>query len=189
MSHSEIKRDLEAQVLLKFFKFSKRGIWENFPKELSIHHHHPFTPYNHFYSIYHLPFTTIYYIPQDTCISWFDFMTRSFGSIVLIMQYMFHYLPTYELHISLLEVGWEREGIMLLCYQKYHIFWEERKGIDHNCLGTLSFILKILQNSGIIVDQRAWNMALDLTILSFNYLRPKWRLQVPWWKVIWVSFS
>jgi hypothetical protein len=26
MSHSEIKRDLEAQVLLKFFKFSKRGI-------------------------------------------------------------------------------------------------------------------------------------------------------------------
>jgi hypothetical protein len=26
MSHSEIKRDIEAQVLLKFFKFSKRGI-------------------------------------------------------------------------------------------------------------------------------------------------------------------
>jgi hypothetical protein len=26
MSHLEIKRDLEAQVLLKFFKFSKRGI-------------------------------------------------------------------------------------------------------------------------------------------------------------------
>jgi hypothetical protein len=26
MSHSEIKRDLAAQVLLKFFKFSKRGI-------------------------------------------------------------------------------------------------------------------------------------------------------------------
>jgi hypothetical protein len=62
-------------------------------------------------------------------------MTCSFGSIVLIMQYMFYYLPTYELHISLLEVGWEREGIMLLCYQKYHIFWEERKGIHHNCLG------------------------------------------------------
>jgi hypothetical protein len=40
-------------------------------------------------------------------------MTRSFGSIVLIMQYMFHCLPTYELHVSLLEVGWEREGI---CY-------------------------------------------------------------------------
>jgi hypothetical protein len=62
-------------------------------------------------------------------------MTRSFRSIVLIMQYMFHCLPTYELHISLLEVGWEREGIMLLYYQKYHIFWEERKGIHHNCLG------------------------------------------------------
>jgi hypothetical protein len=26
MSHSEIKRDLAAQVLLKFFKFSKRDI-------------------------------------------------------------------------------------------------------------------------------------------------------------------
>jgi hypothetical protein len=26
MTHSEIKRDLAAQVLLKFFKFSKRGI-------------------------------------------------------------------------------------------------------------------------------------------------------------------
>jgi hypothetical protein len=62
-------------------------------------------------------------------------MTRSFGSIVLIMQYMFCCLPTYELHISLLEVWWEREGIMLLCYQKYHIFWEERKGIHHKCLG------------------------------------------------------
>jgi hypothetical protein len=62
-------------------------------------------------------------------------MTRSFGSIVLIMQYMFRCLPTYELHISLLEVGWERGGIMLLCYQKYHIFWEERRGIHHNCLG------------------------------------------------------
>jgi hypothetical protein len=53
MSHSEIKKDIEAQVLLKFFKFSKRGM-RNFPKELSIHHHHPFTPYNHFYSIYYL---------------------------------------------------------------------------------------------------------------------------------------
>jgi hypothetical protein len=38
--------------------------------------------------------------------------------------------------------------------------------------GISEFYLKILQNSGIIVDQRAWNMALDLTILSFNYSRP-----------------
>jgi hypothetical protein len=58
MSHSEIKRDLAVQVLPKFFKFSKRGI-EIFLKELSIHHHHPFTPYNHFYSIYHLQPSTI----------------------------------------------------------------------------------------------------------------------------------
>jgi hypothetical protein len=32
-------------------------------------------------------------------------------------------------------------------------------------------------------------MALDLTVLSFNYSRPKRRLQVPWWKVIWVSLK
>jgi hypothetical protein len=59
MSHSEIKRDIEAQVLLKFLKFYKRAIGEIFPKELSIHHHHPFTPYNHFYFIYHLQPSTI----------------------------------------------------------------------------------------------------------------------------------
>jgi hypothetical protein len=95
---------------------SKGGIW-NFSKEISIHHRHSFTPYNHFYSILYL--SIYHHLPYSlyTCISWFDFMTRFFGSIVLIMQYMFCCLPTYELHISLLEVGWER------------------KGIHHNCLG------------------------------------------------------
>jgi hypothetical protein len=34
--------------------------------------------------------------------------------------------------------------------------------------GISEFYLKILQNSGIMVDQRARNMALDLTVLSFN---------------------
>jgi hypothetical protein len=134
MSHSEIKRYLASPSFPQSFQVSRRGLWINFLKELSIHHHHSFTPYNHFcpifdLSIYHLPYNTY------TCISWFNFMTRSFGSIVLIMQYMFRCLPTYELHISLWEVGWEREDIMLLCYQKYHIFWEERKYIQHKCLG------------------------------------------------------
>jgi hypothetical protein len=37
--------------------------------------------------------------------------------------------------------------------------------------GISEFYLKILQNSGIMVDQRARNMALDLTILSFRLLK------------------
>jgi hypothetical protein len=39
--------------------------------------------------------------------------------------------------------------------------------------GISEFYLKILQNSGIMVDQRARNIVLDLTVLSFNYSRPK----------------
>jgi hypothetical protein len=41
-------------------------------------------------------------------------MTCFSGSIVWLcnkyLQVCIHCLPTYELHISLLEVGWEREG-------------------------------------------------------------------------------
>jgi len=90
-------------------------------------------------------------------------------------------------------------------FHKYHIFWEKREG-NHSCLGkdpqipqirdlkgsykeTLNFIWKSYKNSRIIVDQRARNIAPDLTILSFNCSRPKWWLQAPWWKVIWVSSS
>jgi hypothetical protein len=65
--------------------------------------------------------------------------------------------------------------------QKYHkgeiILRESYKGIS-------KFYLKILQNSGIIVDQRVRNMVLNLTVLSFNYSRPKLWLQAPWWKII-----
>ena len=42
---------------------------------------------------------------------------------------------------------------------------------------------------GIMVEQRTWDIVLDLIILSFNYLRLKWRLQAPWLKVIWVSLK
>jgi len=65
-----------------------------------------------------------------------------------------------------------------------------REGIYHHCLGknpkipqkrelresykeSLSFILKICKNSRAIVDQRTRDMALDLTILSFNCSRHK----------------
>jgi len=39
--------------------------------------------------------------------------------------------------------------------------------------GISEFYLKILQNSRIIVDQRVSNIALDLTVLSFNCSRYK----------------
>ena len=65
-----------------------------------------------------------------------------------------------------------------------------REGMYHHCIGkdqeipqkrelresykeSLSFILKICKNSKAIVDQRTRDMALDLTILSFNYSRHK----------------
>jgi hypothetical protein len=129
----KIKRDLAAQVSSQNLQVSKRGIW-NFSKELSIHHHHPFTPLKPLllYSLFiHLPPPTIQPIHMHILIWLYDLFLwiHSFDYAIYVS------LPTYELHISLLEVGWEREGIMLLCYQKYHIFWEERKDIHHNCLG------------------------------------------------------
>ena len=40
-------------------------------------------------------------------------------------------------------------------------------------IGISEFYLKTYKNSGIIVDQRVRDMALDLTVQSFNYSRPK----------------
>jgi hypothetical protein len=64
----KIKRDSAAQVFLKVFKFL-REVYENFPKELSIHHCHSFTPYNHFYPILYL--SIYHHLPNSlyTCIS------------------------------------------------------------------------------------------------------------------------
>jgi hypothetical protein len=72
----------------------------------------------------------------------------------------------------------------LVRIHKYHK-WETWEVIQRN----LWVLFENLQNSRIMVDQRARNMALDLTILSFNCSRPKWWLQAPWWKVIWVSLK
>jgi hypothetical protein len=95
----------------------------------------------------------------------------------------------------------ERRHNVTLPYTK-NTTYSEREGIRHQCLGKdpqipqmrdlresykgiFEFYLKILQNSGIMVDQRARNMALDLIVLSFNCSRPK--ATSPWWKIIWVS--
>jgi hypothetical protein len=64
----------------------------------------------------------------------------------------------------------------LVRIQKYH----RGETWEGHTQESLSFIWKSCKTSRIIVDQRAWDMALDSTVLSFNYSRPKWRLQAPW---------
>ena len=48
---------------------------------------------------------------------------------------------------------------------------------------------KLAKNSGIIVEQRTWDIVLDLIVLSFNCSRPKWRLINPMVEGIWVSLK
>jgi hypothetical protein len=162
--------------------------------------------HNHFYLFIHPPYsyptifhhTSTTYIGPHTCTSWFDCMTHFSGSVVwlynICLQVCMSCLPTYELYISLLVIGWEREGTMLLCLmpkiphilreERMHIplmpWWEFRnttkKRLERVIYRNLWVLFKNLaKNSRIIVDRRAWNMALDLTILSFNCSRPKWR--------------
>jgi hypothetical protein len=89
------------------------------------HHHLPLSPYIH---SNHICRTTHMHI-----LIWLYDWTHSSGSMVWLcnrcLQVCISCLPTYELHISLLEVGWEREGIMLLCLipQISHILREERR--------------------------------------------------------------
>jgi hypothetical protein len=64
---------------------------------------------------------------------WLYGWTHSSGSIVWLcnkcLQVCISCLPTYELNISLLVVGWEREGTMLLCLipKIPYILREERR--------------------------------------------------------------
>jgi hypothetical protein len=107
--------------------------------ELGIHH--PFTPsFLHTSTIitiyhYHPISTQPIYLGPHTCTSWFDCMAGLipldpwFDYAIYVLQVCMSCLPTYELHISLLVVGWEREGTMLLCLMPKipHILREERR--------------------------------------------------------------
>ena len=139
-------------------------------------------------------------------------MTCFFRSIVWLYNICFASMytlsSTYELHIS--NSYRVRESIEWYClreFQKYHILFRKREGItlllswwgsinttywetwESHTKETLSFISKAYKNSKIIVEQRAWDIVLELTVLSFNCSRPKRRLQAPWLKVIWVSLK
>ena len=107
-----------------------------------------------------------------------------FDFTIYALQVCSSFLPTYELHISLSGRKRKRHNIIiaLVRIHKYHIFWENW---ECNTMEALNFIL----NSGIIVEQRTWDIVLDLIVLSLNCSRPKWRLRSPWLKVIWVSLK
>jgi hypothetical protein len=141
-------------------------------------------------------------------IVWLVSLDPLFDFTIYALQVCMHCLPAYKIHINLLVIGWEREGIILFCLSPkiLHILREERRQStivalvriheyhiwetwEGHTKESLSFILKILQNSGIKIDQRIWDIVLDLIVLSFNCSRLKWRLQAPWLKVIWVSLK
>jgi hypothetical protein len=65
---------------------------------------------------------------------WLYDWTHFSGSMVwlynICLQVCMRYLPTYELHISLLSCRVrERRQCYYALRQKYHIFWEKREGI------------------------------------------------------------
>ena len=103
-------------------------------------------------------------------------MDPRFDFTIYALQVCPSFLPTYELHISLSGRKRKRHNIFiaLVRIHKYHIYWEIW---ECHTMEALSFILK--KNSRIIVEQRTWDIVLDLIILSFNYSRPKWRLRSP----------
>ena len=111
-----------------------------------------------------------------------------FDFTIYALQVCSSFLPTYELHINLSGRKRKRHNIFiaLVRIHKYHIYWETW---ECHTMESLSFILKTYKNSRIMVEQRTWDIVLNLIIVSFNFLRSKWRLQAPWLKVIWVSLK
>ena len=105
----------------------------------------------------------------------------------LTLQYMYckHallcFLHSYELHISFSCRKKERHNITfaLVRIHKYYIYWETW---ECHTMEAMSFILKPYENSGIMVEQRTWDIVLDLIVLSFNCSRPKWRVKPHGWR-------
>jgi hypothetical protein len=102
----------------------------------------------------------------------------SFDFTIYALQVYPSFLPTYELHISLSGRKRKRHNIFitLVRIHKYYIYWETW---ECHTMESLSFILKTFKNSRTMVEQRTWDIVLDLIVLSFNCSRPKWRLRSP----------
>ena len=148
-----------------------------------------------------LPSTNILYhfVCNHTCTSWFDCMTSPSWSMVGLGNICIASMS--ELFLSHLwtphnftsyRVRERRHNVTLPYVKKYQI--RGRQKAKHNCcLGkdpqipqmrdweghtkeSLSFIWKSYKNSGMKVDRRTRDIVLDMTILSFNCSRPKWRI-------------
>ena len=107
---------------------------------------------------------TIY---PHTCTSWSDYMTQlsldpRFDFTIYALQVCSGFLLTYKLHISLSRRKRKRHNIFiaLVRIHKYHIYWETW---ECHTKESLSFILKTYKNSGTMVEQRTWDIVLDLT--------------------------
>ena len=87
------------------------------------------------------------------------------------------YFHSYELHISL---SCRKRGktSLLPRLESTNITYIERlESVIKWNLWVLFW--KLIKNSGTIVEQRPWDIVLDLIVLSFNCSRPKWRLRSP----------
>ena len=131
----------------------------------------------------HLIYPHIPPIYPHICTSWFDCMTQlsldpRFDFTIYTLQVCSSFLCTYELHISLSGRKRTRHNIFIVLVRihKYHIYWETW---ECHTMESLSFILKTYKNSRTMVEQRTWDIVLDLIVLSFNCSRPKWRLRSP----------
>jgi hypothetical protein len=130
-----------------------------------------------------LGFHHIHYIYPRTYTSLFDCMTFFsfdpwFDFTIYVWQVCTWYLHTYELHISLSSRKRKDTTSFLLSWwgsttTTYIETWE------CHTMESLSFILKTNKNSETREEQRTWDIVLDLIVLSFNCLRPKWRLRSP----------
>jgi hypothetical protein len=149
----------------KVLKFQKK---DKFFKEQSIirisHHINTYPPY----SIHMHILIWLYYFTLFESIVWlYNIWTASMLFLVIATPMN-----------STISLSYRKRRyniiIALVRIHKYHIYWEIW---ECHTIKALSFISKNLQNSEIIVEQRAWDIVLDLIVLPFNCSRPKWKLK------------
>ena len=108
----------------------------------------------------------------------------------LTLQYMYCkyalscYHHSYELHIS---PSCRKKGITLFLPwwgSTNTTYFERLESIIQWNLWVLFW--KLIKTPEQWWNKETWDIELDLIILSLNCWRPKWRLQAPWLKVIWV---
>jgi hypothetical protein len=159
-------RDKDSPCFLTKFLSSKREIYSSWSKSrIRISHHiNTYPPYS---------------IHMHILIWLYDFTL--FGSIVWLYNIwsasmLFLIIATPISSTIRLSCRKRRHNIIiaLVRIHKYHIYWEIW---EYHTIKALSFIYENLQNSRIIVEQRPWDIVLDLIVLSLNCSRPKWKFK------------